>query len=82
VHCLKCHSISGVGGKVGPELHHPKNVTTYWRPGKLEAWILSPASFRVPNGMPPIAPTHPDRATLAREIVAYLSSLPATKETP
>jgi cytochrome c2 len=80
IHCLKCHSLAGVGGKVGPELHSPQNVTTYWRPGKLEAWILNPASFRTPNGMPPIAPAHPDRITLARDIVAYLSSLPPIKE--
>jgi cytochrome c2 len=82
VHCLKCHSVAGVGGKVGPELHSPQNVTTYWRKEKLEAWILNPASFRVPNGMPPLAPAHPNRAVLAREIVAYLSSLPPVKEQP
>jgi cytochrome c2 len=80
VHCLKCHSLAGVGGKVGPELHSPQNVTTYWRSGKLEAWILNPASFRIPNGMPAIAPAHPDRVALARDIVAYLSSLPPAKE--
>ena len=79
VHCLKCHSIAGVGGKVGPELHSPQNVTTYWRPGKLEAWILNPASFRTPNGMPPIAPAHPDRKTLAHEMVEYLNSIAEKK---
>jgi mono/diheme cytochrome c family protein len=78
VHCMKCHSIAGVGGRVGPELHHPMNVTRYWRPGFLEKWILNPASFRIPNGMPPLAPAHPDRVTLAREIVEYLSSLPSS----
>jgi mono/diheme cytochrome c family protein len=76
VHCLKCHSIGGVGGKVGPELHSPQNVTSYWRPGKIEEWILNPASFRVPNGMPPLAPTHPERKRMARELVEYLKGLP------
>jgi mono/diheme cytochrome c family protein len=79
VHCQKCHSIEGEGGKVGPELHSPKNVTRYWRTGMVEAWILNPAAFRVPNSMPPLAPAHPDRKRIAQEIVEYLSSLPESK---
>ena len=75
VHCLKCHSLGGVGGKVGPELHHPRNVTRYWRQELLPEWLLNPASFRMPNGMPPLAPDHPDRALIAREVVDYLKSI-------
>jgi mono/diheme cytochrome c family protein len=74
-HCLKCHSLGGVGGKVGPELHTPRNVTEYWRKELLVEWILNPASFRVPNGMPPLAPDHPKRAALARDLVEYLKSI-------
>ncbi len=75
VHCLKCHSLGGVGGKVGPELHSPRNVTGYWRTELLPEWLLNPASFRIPNGMPPLAPDHPDRALIAREVVEYLKSI-------
>jgi mono/diheme cytochrome c family protein len=75
VHCLKCHSLGGVGGKVGPELHSPRNVTRYWRAELLPEWLLNPASFRIPNGMPPLAPDHPDRALIAREVVEYLKSI-------
>ncbi|NDF14267.1 hypothetical protein EB061_02955 [bacterium] len=82
VHCLKCHSLEGIGGKVGPELHHPVNVTRYWRSGFLERWILHPASIRKPNGMPPLAISHPDRKAIANDIVAYLSSIPPSKENP
>lgn len=78
-HCLKCHSLGGVGGKVGPELHSPRNVTEYWRNESLVEWILDPASFRVPNGMPPVAPDHPKRKTLAREVVEYLKSISAAR---
>jgi hypothetical protein len=74
-HCLKCHSLSGVGGKVGPELHYPRNVTRYWRQELLPEWLLNPASFRMPNGMPPLAPDHPDRTLIAREVVEYLKSI-------
>jgi hypothetical protein len=75
MHCLKCHSLGGAGGKVGPELHSPKNVTRYWRKEMLVEWILDPASFRIPNSMPPLAPNHPNRRKIARDVVEYLASL-------
>ena len=76
IHCTKCHSLGGVGGKVGPELHYPKNVTGYWQKGRLVEWVLNPASFRIPNGMPPLAPEHPERKKIARDVVEYLGSIP------
>ncbi|MBU6153358.1 MAG: c-type cytochrome [Bdellovibrionales bacterium] len=76
IHCMKCHSLGGIGGKVGPELHYPKNVTGYWQKARLVEWILNPASFRIPNGMPPLAPEHPERKKIARDVVEYLGRIP------
>ncbi|MDE2491152.1 MAG: cytochrome c [Elusimicrobia bacterium] len=44
--CLSCHSMSGDGGTVGPDLNDPRGITRYRRPKILKAFIRQASSFR------------------------------------
>ncbi len=50
--CVHCHAINREGGRVGPELNVPKNVTEYWPEAQIKAYIKNPQSLRYGN-MPP-----------------------------
>ncbi len=50
--CLKCHSMNGQGGEIGPELNIPKNITEYWDAKILKAFIHNPGDFRQKSKMP------------------------------
>jgi mono/diheme cytochrome c family protein len=50
--CVRCHSINLEGGDLGPELNAPKNVTEYWSPDTLKAYIRDASSFRYRDKMP------------------------------
>jgi mono/diheme cytochrome c family protein len=53
--CMTCHALNKVGGKMGPELNYPKNITEYWRStADIKAFIKNPASFRNDCKMPAI----------------------------
>ena len=51
-YCIRCHSINHTGGKLGPELNLPKNITDYYTVHKLTAFILNAPSFRPETKMP------------------------------
>ncbi len=74
--CIKCHTINGEGGAVGPELNYPKNVTEYWQPGQLGLFIKDPAAFRHNSRMPTLA--HLTEADIER-IVNYLTFMTGQK---
>lgn len=53
-HCLVCHAVNKIGGRMGPELNYPKSVTEYWKIASLKAFIQNPAAFRSGVKMPQI----------------------------
>ncbi len=74
-HCVKCHALNQQGGRVGPELNIPKNVTEYRDEKFLRAWIRNPGEFRI-SVMPP-SPDLSDEELTA--LLRYLDAMKATK---
>ena len=74
--CVHCHAINRQGGRVGPELNVPKNVTEYRPVDQIKAYIKNPLDFRY-SAMPP----HP---SLTEEnldqLVAYLQAMRERKQ--
>lgn len=77
-HCVKCHSLNQQGGRVGPELNVPQNVTEYRDDAFLRAWIRDPQQFRV-SVMPP-SPGLNDAQLDA--LLAYLRAMKSQKVLP
>lgn len=75
-HCLKCHSINKVGGKVGPEFNYPKNILEYWEVEHIWAYAKDPRSFRYNARMYPIRSLSRDEFDA---IIAYLGYMRAHK---
>ena len=71
--CLKCHALNQQGGRVGPELNVPRNVTEYRDEAFLRAWIRNPFAFRVS-----VMPASPQLGE--DEITALLAYLAAMKD--
>lgn len=71
-HCIKCHTINGDGGNVGPELNYPVNVTEYWKDEWLTRFIADPQSVRANSKMIPFYRDVDNREKIIASIVAYL----------
>lgn len=69
-YCLRCHSINLVGGELAPELNVPRNITEYWPPNHLRAYIENPADYRARSKMPGFANVLDDAELDA--VLAYL----------
>ncbi|MEM7537800.1 MAG: c-type cytochrome [Chloroflexota bacterium] len=52
VHCVKCHGFNLQGGKVGPELNIPQNVTEYRDRETLIGFIKNSSNYRLGSAMP------------------------------
>ncbi|WP_435357208.1 c-type cytochrome [Emticicia sp. SJ17W-69] len=74
-YCQTCHAINKIGGKMGPELNFPKNVTEYWKTDDLKAFIQNPASYRNDVKMPKLG----IKPAEAIEIVKYLEYMSKNK---
>lgn len=70
--CIRCHSINLQGGDLGPELNAPQNVTEYWQPDLLRAFIQNSSAFRYKSKMP----AFPDMtAKQLDQLVNYLKQM-------
>ncbi len=73
--CLKCHALNQQGGRVGPELNVPRNITEYRDEAFLRAWIRNPLAFRI-SVMPPSP--HLGEEELSA-LLAYLAAMKDSK---
>lgn len=74
-HCIKCHSINGDGGNVGPELNYPVSVTEYWKEEWLARFIADPQSIRANSKMIPFYRGVKNREEVVSSIIAYLKAM-------
>lgn len=79
LNCLTCHAINGTGGRMGPELNYPKNITEYWQAAHLKSFVKNPASYRHNCKMPAISHLA-DREL--DEIIAYVAYMKDFKTAP
>jgi len=76
---MKCHSINGDGGHVGPELNYPVSVAAYRRPEWLMRFILNPQSMDADSKMIPFYRGIGNREELVGDIIEYLNAMKLVK---
>ena len=74
-HCIKCHTINGDGGHVGPELNYPVSVTEYWKEEWLIRFIEDPQSIRTNSKMIPFYRDVKNRQIVISSIISYLKAM-------
>lgn len=78
-HCVRCHSVNQHGGKLGPELNVPQNITEYRPEEQIRAYIANPMTFRY-GSMPPFENVL--SAAQIDQVIAYLEHMKNEKEDP
>ena len=76
--CISCHSISGDGGTVGPDLNAPRGVTRYQRRSFLKSFIKQASSFRHTK-MPDFGELEPSELNDLLAYFDHMSELHGTK---
>ncbi len=76
--CVRCHAVNQHGGRLGPELNIPQNITEYRPKEQILAYIKNPMTFRY-GSMP--AFEHLSEQDL-EHVYAYLSVMKNQKWTP
>ena len=78
-HCAKCHRLNGAGGALSTELNVPANVTEYWKPEALRAFIRQPSSVQAGARMPAFPGL---AAGEIDQLMTYLEAMKRRKLTP
>lgn len=76
--CVRCHAVNRAGGRLGPELNVPQNITEYRPEEQIRAYIVNPLVFRYGN-MP--ANPHLSAADLDA-LLAYFRRMKGRKVDP
>ena len=76
-YCIRCHSVNLSGGKVGPELNIPKNITEYFKEQELPKFILNATAYRAGTKMPNFESII--TADDAQDIMSYLKQMKSQK---
>jgi mono/diheme cytochrome c family protein len=76
--CISCHSMSGAGGTVGPDLNAPRGITRYQRKSFLKAFIRKASSFRNTK-MPDFDDLEPGELNDLMAYFDHMSELAGTK---
>ena len=65
--CVRCHSMNGEGGKIGPDLNAPQSIVTYRNTYMIKEFIRNPSKYRHSQ-----MPDHPDLSDQDLDnIIAY-----------
>ncbi len=81
-HCIKCHTINGDGGNIGPELNYPVSITEYWQSKWLSRFITDPQSVRANSKMITFNRDIENREQLVADIIEYLKAMAKRKPLP
>ncbi len=76
--CLSCHSISGAGGTVGPDLNEPRGITRYQKKPFLKSFIRKASSYRRTK-MPDFDDLGPSELNDLMSYFDHMSNLAGTK---
>ncbi len=74
--CVRCHSMNGEGGKVGPDLNAPQSIVTYRNAYMIKEFIKNPSKYRYTQ-----MPDYPDLSERDLDnLLAYFRYMNETKE--
>jgi len=74
--CILCHSINKIGGDLGPEFNHPKNILDYWEKEDIWNFVQNPQSYRYNSKMARIEDLSKDEFD---QMISYLEQMKLQK---